>query len=279
MKRFIIPAVLGFSLFTACNKNDNLVEWTIFGTIKQLEVQVSEIQHPLEGMKVYLLNLEFSIDTVTGRYRQTDILDSVFTDSEGAYRFDLVIPGDYVVLPGDDSRMYQFDWSESPDSIWIKADNKQTEFEINFTAPVLIKENGINFHFKFFNFGYSDEYYSDPGIDLYRTCRTWEYKGWGDWGPSFGWSNWYWSRVDWGSRSWNLMGFAQLALTHPKDASGNFYQYKDEFHIKFTRDGFDWLRTINLPGSAREEGELLENNEFQIVWMGESGELQISRQK
>ena len=122
MKKLIYPLSIVLILFSSCQKNNVPDNWTITGTVFQVEEMVPEIQIPLEGIKIYLLDLDFSIDTVSGRYQQSDILDSVFTDTEGAYLFDQVNPGNYVVLPVDDSMLYQFDWSQSPDSIYFIAE-------------------------------------------------------------------------------------------------------------------------------------------------------------
>lgn len=277
MKRYIYLMILGFILLISCQKEKIGNDLTIVGSIMQLEVEFPEIMTPLAGQKVFLLNLEFTIDTTTGGYRESDVLDSAFTNTDGKYQFLQVPSGDYVVLPVDSSHQYNFDWSQSPDSIWILAESDQTEFEINFTTPIPTSENGVNFHFKFMNFGYGEAPFENPSIELFRTCRSWEYKGWGTWGPNFGWSDWYWSSVDRGSRNWNLGEFAKLPLTDPKDASGAFYQYKDEFHIKFYQDGMKWMKTLSLPGGERSEGELLEYNEFQVIWgLGDDG-IQIRR--
>ncbi|MFW5756417.1 MAG: carboxypeptidase-like regulatory domain-containing protein, partial [Tangfeifania sp.] len=115
--------------------------WNISGKVVMTDAQVPEIETPLEGVKIYLLNGTFSLDTTFVRFSQNYILDSVKTDADGLYSFIGLEPNGYVVLPNDTSTNYRFDWSESPDSHWIEASSSQENYEINFSVPESVMEN------------------------------------------------------------------------------------------------------------------------------------------
>jgi hypothetical protein len=138
----IIAVLITAAFFSAsCQKDEVPESWDISGKVVMTDAQVPEIKTPLEGVKVYLLNETFSLDTTFNGFVKNDILDSVKTDADGLYSFHGLEPGGYVILPNDTSTNYRFDWSESPDSPWIDANSSQKKYEINFSVPETVMEN------------------------------------------------------------------------------------------------------------------------------------------
>ncbi|MFW6259333.1 MAG: carboxypeptidase-like regulatory domain-containing protein [Tangfeifania sp.] len=138
----IFSALIIAAFYAAsCQKDEVPETWNISGKVVMTDAQVPEIKTPLEGVKIYLLNGTFSLDTTFVRFSENDILDSVKTDADGLYSFHGLEPGGYVVLPNDTSTNYRFDWSESPDSPWIDANSSQKKYEINFSVPETVMEN------------------------------------------------------------------------------------------------------------------------------------------
>ncbi|MFW6259334.1 MAG: carboxypeptidase-like regulatory domain-containing protein [Tangfeifania sp.] len=140
MKTFFVFSLITL-VFVSCQKDEVPETWNISGKVVMTDAQVPEIKTPLEGVKIYLLNGTFSLDTTFVRFSENDILDSVKTDADGLYSFHGLEPGGYVVLPNDTSTNYRFDWSESPDSPWIDANSSQKKYEINFSVPESVMEN------------------------------------------------------------------------------------------------------------------------------------------
>lgn len=102
---FVILPVLGFLMMTSCDKEPiGLVS----GLVTVYNPSTPEVKTPLEGIKLYLVNTDFSIDSVDYAINAGAIVDSAVTDSNGKYLIDGIPNGNYAVVPVPDSIMYQF---------------------------------------------------------------------------------------------------------------------------------------------------------------------------
>jgi len=240
----ILFAILAIS---ACKKEESF--WTISGNIVMQDAQIQSMTTPLAGINVYLLKAPFTMDTITNWFTKTDILDSTLTDAHGFYTFSQIQIGDYTVMPSDTSAGYRFDWSESPDPIWVLSDNTKKQFTMNFSTPEPIIGNSGFYEFQFNNYGEANK----PRISLFRTCRVWKYKYW-DWGPVFGWSDWYW--YEFPSPSAGI--WLKSGMIEEKDASNWTRQFTNEFHVKFFNNG-TWLYTLAVDN-------LKDENIYDVHW-------------
>lgn len=289
----VIYLTLFLSIVFACQKEETPNEWTISGEIVETDALTPEITRPLEGINVYLLNAPFTMDSITNWFTKTDILDSALTNKNGFYEFSKLQVGNYTVMPADSTAEYRFDWSESPDPIWVLSDNVKEEYTMNFTTPEPIVENsGSDFKFLFHNTAYCGYFDADSGstltgksIRINRLSRTWAYLGW-DWGPKFGWGDWYWVEVKISNYTKVLGIFSvydfelweHFALNISQDASGWLRQYKDEFRIQFLLgvEAFsnpqthqvEWFHYRSHVASEYDiSGDMLKSeNKFEIDW-------------
>jgi len=243
--------------FSACKKDDSSEMWSISGEVQMQDAQNPIMTTPLSGINVYLLKLPFTMDTLTDWFTKTDILDSTLTDANGFYKYSQLRPGDYIVMATDTSAGYRFDWSESPDPIGVLSDNTKKVFTMNFTTPEPIIENSDDVYKFVFNNSGAVQYIA---LAIYRTKRNYGYLGW-DWGPVFGWGNWYWEQVDHSGYNQGLL-FKSSSLKDilmnelfefeiKKDNNWFWWEYTNEFHLKFyNRIAADsspfWIKTISV---------------------------------
>ena len=80
---------------------------TVSGTI-MLNDKPTRKKLPLSGIKVYLININFKVDTVNYKNNSAAFVDSAVTDSTGKYTLANIKAGKYAVIPLPEPGGYQF---------------------------------------------------------------------------------------------------------------------------------------------------------------------------
>lgn len=220
---------------TACKKDESTNLWDISGKVTLKDAEVESITN-MEGVKVYLLNAPFSMDTINGFFAADDILEVTQTSATGQYSFTDLLPGDYIVLPADTVNNYIFNWQESPDSIWMEASNTKSSYTINFSASLTIPDNASN-DYNFTMFGYMDPTYRYTlDMILFQKARTRFGHGWLGLSPG----SWYYQEQE------------ELTFDKPVSFKSILYnivfEYQKEFCIKFYNEG-EYFHTEYLVGT------------------------------
>jgi len=285
MKYKLFYLVLAFSFLLSCTQNDDKL-FNISGTVSVADNEITAINTPLEGIQLYLFSAPLTIDTVTQWYDLSKVLDSTLTDSEGHYAFNDLQPSDYIVLPVDST--YNFSWNDSPDSIWTEASSSQYDYEMNFSAPEPVAENGE----EYFEFTFNNQnVQGNAEIKFYRKADP---QDCGFFGLS-SCNDWDWYHI----YSYGVYGYGKfitteqnssdqlLKSTHSyvstqeycndfvyefktkQDASTYAMHYKDQFHIRFFFNG-TWIDTLILLSGE----ELKANNEFNVTWYTDHVEIE-----
>lgn len=224
-------------IFTACKKDESSNLWTISGEVRMQDAYTPAITSPLEGINVYLLKAPFTIDSATSFFTESDIMAITQTNIDGVYNFNQLQVGDYLIMPVDTIMNYQFDWSESPDSISLKSENTQKDYTVNFTTSQPIIENKTEFfEVTFFHSG--DNSFLKR-VEIFRECRV--RFGCGSW-----WTepcDWYWSSlwpwqkendINWeNTADPTILPFPETSFRDAADATNPVYQYTNTFHFKF----------------------------------------------
>jgi len=286
MKNKLFYLLFTFSLLFSCTQSDDNF-FNISGTVSSTDNEVSAIKTPLEGIHIYLFSAPLVIDTVTQLLDRTCVLDSTVTDSDGRYAFSDLQPADYIVLPVDST--YKFTWNDSPDSIWTEVSGTQYDYEINFSAPEPVAENGE----EYFEFTFNNQ--NIQGDTEIQFCRWADHRDCGTFSLSMC-DDWHWRRIDnttdidiitlilnsnpainlTAEKSAECYESSQksnedytIIFKTKQDASTSFWHYKDRFHIRFYLNG-SWIDTLILLSGE----ELKANNEFNVTWYTDHVEIE-----
>ncbi len=107
---------------------------TVSGTITLYD-QPTGRNIPLPGIKVYLININFKVDTVNYENNKAAFVDSAVTDSNGNYTIANIKAGNYAVTPSSEPGGYQFTIVAGSDVDSLTVSNSPKNYSINFTAP------------------------------------------------------------------------------------------------------------------------------------------------
>lgn len=136
-------AVLFISLivFSSCRRNSGEAT-QVQGSVTVYNPDYPAIQHPLQGVMMYLLDAEVVEDMAGGAAGLDPCLDSVATDASGFYRFEGLDAGEYVVVPGQGEEDYAFIPADGDfQSAFFSVTGAGESLTIDFTAPEPVAEN------------------------------------------------------------------------------------------------------------------------------------------
>jgi len=120
----------------------------VSGTV-MLNNSYTNTNTPLPGIKVYLVNINFKVDTVNFANNQAAFVDSAVSDSNGKYTMSNIKAGNYAVVPSGQSGEYQFSLAAGSGSDTLNINSLPKTYSVNFTAPFLATVAGmftINLH-------------------------------------------------------------------------------------------------------------------------------------
>ncbi len=136
---FLFGIIIGGALLSSCQKEETGPS-TVVGTITSHNVNTPSITTPLEGIQVLLLDAQDK--SVSDIMRDEVTLDSVFTDANGQYRFDGLLPGSYAIMPVDTTRQHvSFDVAAETSSPYFEVTENSGSFNLDFSAPEPQAEN------------------------------------------------------------------------------------------------------------------------------------------
>jgi hypothetical protein len=94
------------------------------------------VKTPLEGIKLYLVNKDFKIDSADYANNAGAIVDSASTGSDGKYLIAGIPEGNYAVVPVPDFIMYRFELENDLDSVKFTINEESFDHSIDFTAAM-----------------------------------------------------------------------------------------------------------------------------------------------
>ena len=154
LTRIMLPLMCVVALTSGCifdsdndSKSDTVKKGSVSGTVKMV---ISN--EAISGMKVYLINMKASVDTSNYSNNHGAFIDSTVTDSNGAYSFKNISPGNYGVAPAneDTTKVYKFAQSAGSDSCAFAMNGDS--FRVNFFVEQLASPgvDANQFHFQIF---------------------------------------------------------------------------------------------------------------------------------
>jgi len=156
---FVILPVLGLLIMTSCEKEPNGL---VSGVVTVYDPSTPEVKTPLEGIKLYLINSDFRIDSIDYANNAGAIIDSAYTGSNGKYLIDGLPNGNYAIVPVPDSIMYHFELDNGSDSVKFLITEESFDHTIDFKTAMPDSAAGYQIRLSIINRPYGGE------VFLYR---------------------------------------------------------------------------------------------------------------
>jgi len=107
VKLFMIIIFAGIIMMSSCKKD--LIDRSVKGTISIYDPEFPLDKAPIEGIKVFLVDTDFVVDSIDYSHNEAAIIDEAVTNFEGEYLITDIPLGNYAIVPIPDSIMYRFE--------------------------------------------------------------------------------------------------------------------------------------------------------------------------
>lgn len=141
LKPLMILIVAGITLVSSCTKelNSGLVR----GTISIYDPEFPLDKTPIEGIKVFLVDTDFEVDSLDYSHNEAAIIDQAITDSDGKYLIAGIPVGNYAVVPIPDSIMYHFELEDEEDSVKFTIHEESFDYSLDFVAAEMKETDDV----------------------------------------------------------------------------------------------------------------------------------------
>lgn len=131
--RFCLLVSLAVISLNACKKDPI---GTISGTLTVYDPSTPLVKTPVDSIKMYLINMDFKMDTVNFEKNRAALIDSTYTDAAGKYTFTALPEGKYAIAAALTKQNYFFVPENADKDPYFSITAGVTDHEINFTAPI-----------------------------------------------------------------------------------------------------------------------------------------------
>lgn len=146
----MVLMILGISLMTSCKKDP--ITGSVSGVVTVYDPSSPLVKTSLEGIKLFLVNTDFEIDSVDYANNKAAIVDSALTGSDGKYLIAGIPEGNYAIVPIPDTIMYRFKLENDSDSVKFTINEESLGYSFNFTAAIPnANDDGFHIHLTFIN--------------------------------------------------------------------------------------------------------------------------------
>ena len=135
VKPFMIVIFAGIAMMSSCTKDWNNGSVSVIISIYDPEFPL--VKTPIEGIKVFLVDTDFVVDSLDYSHNEAAIIDHVITDSNGKYLIAGIPVGNYAVMPIPDSIMYRFELENEEDSVKFTIREESFDYSFDFAAAEL----------------------------------------------------------------------------------------------------------------------------------------------
>ena len=142
MYPFIVLMFLGISILTSCKKEPI---GSVSGMITIYDPSSPAVIKPKEGVKLFLVNTDFKLDSVDYANNTGAIADSAVTGADGKYLIAGIPNGNWAVVPIPDSIMYRFEPENAEDSVKFTINDVSFSASVDFKTDVPVA-NDAGFH-------------------------------------------------------------------------------------------------------------------------------------
>jgi len=132
--RLILFFSVGLSVLNSCKKD--LITGSVSGTFTSFDEASPAIISPVEGIRIYLFNADFKVDTTDINKNMEAFVGSAITGSDGRYRISNIPVGHYFVLPAPDEKNYLFKPEKDSASVAFTIIEDSLDQVVNFVSPL-----------------------------------------------------------------------------------------------------------------------------------------------
>lgn len=157
----LINSIIVFTIIIGLNGcKDNSVgpvtgTSTISGTIEENNAGMFT---PLKGITVYLINLNYKVDTSLTADNSAAIVDTAVTDSSGKYSMNNIEVGRYGVVPAPSVNSYVFTLADGSGTDTVTVNNTPKNYSVSFNAFSLATADQSSFTVNFKNINEPSKY-------------------------------------------------------------------------------------------------------------------------
>ncbi len=127
----IVLMMLGISILTSCKKEPI---GSVSGLVTVYDATSPLVKTPMEGVKLFLINTDFKLDSVDYANNVGAIVDSAVTGADGKYQIAGIPDGNWAVIPIPDTIMYRFELESALDSVRFNINKELFTSTVNFKA-------------------------------------------------------------------------------------------------------------------------------------------------
>lgn len=120
---------------SSCSKDWN--NGSASGTISIYDPEFPLVKTPIEGIKVFLIDIDFVVDSLDYSHNEAAIINQTITDSDGKYVIAGIRAGNYAVVPIPDSIMHRFELENEEDSVKFIIREESPDYSFDFSAAEL----------------------------------------------------------------------------------------------------------------------------------------------
>ena len=132
VKLFVIIIFAGIIMMSSCKKD--AIDGSVNGTISIYDPEFPQNKTPIEGIKVFLVDTDFVVDSLDYSHNEAAVIDEAITNSDGEYLIAGIPFGNYAVVPIPDSIMHRFELENDEDSVMFSVREESLDYSLDFTA-------------------------------------------------------------------------------------------------------------------------------------------------
>ena len=139
---FIFLMIIAISIIASCKKDPI---GSVSGVVTIYESSTPAVKTPLAGVKLFLVNTDFKLDSVDYANNKGAIVDSTVTGADGKYQIAAIPNGNWAIVPIPDTIMYRFELESSADSVRFTINKESFVSKVDFTTAVPVaSDNGFH---------------------------------------------------------------------------------------------------------------------------------------
>ncbi len=145
----MVIMIMGISIVVSCKKEPI---GSVSGVVTDYDPSSPMVRTPLEGVKLFLVNTDFALDSADYANNTGAIVDSAVTSADGKYQMAGIPDGNWAVLPIPDTIMYRFEVENQGNSVRFNINKELFASTVDFkTAKPNTTDDGFHIRLTIIN--------------------------------------------------------------------------------------------------------------------------------